>query len=180
MRRRLGDAHVARDDGGVDLVAEHAAHVVNHLVGERRALIVHGEHHTVDKELRVEADPDLLDRAQELRQAFQRKEFALQRHEHGIGRGERIDGEQIERRRTIDEDVGGGSRRILCRQHQRDGVAQPVMPPSGCHRFTLEGHEVDGGRHHRQSRHVGIDPRHGERHLAVQHVRRRVTPLVDA
>src|SRR6476660_6007023 len=48
VRWRLGDPHIARDDGRVDLVAQHAPHVVNHLVGQRRALIVHGEHHPVN------------------------------------------------------------------------------------------------------------------------------------
>src|SRR5215470_9613168 len=59
VRRRLGDSHIARDDGGVDLVAALPPHVGNYLVGQRRALIVHVEHHPVDKKLRVEADPDL-------------------------------------------------------------------------------------------------------------------------
>src|SRR5262249_52912841 len=81
MRRRLGHTHIARDDRGVDLLAEDAAHIVHDLVREAGALIVHGEHDAVDLELGVEADPDLLNRVQELRQSLERKELALQWHE---------------------------------------------------------------------------------------------------
>src|SRR5262245_32135061 len=60
VRRRLGHAHIARNDRGIDLLAEHAADVVHHLVRQAGALVVHGEHDAMDLELRVEADPDLL------------------------------------------------------------------------------------------------------------------------
>ncbi len=46
--RRLGDPHVARNDGVVDLVAHELAHVGDHLVGEIVARVVHGEHDAVD------------------------------------------------------------------------------------------------------------------------------------
>ena len=48
----------------------------------------------------------LLHGLQQLRQAFEREELALQRHQDRIRRGHRIDGEKIERRRTIDQHIG--------------------------------------------------------------------------
>ena len=40
-----------------------------------------------------------------MRQAFQREEFALQRHQQGIGGDHRVDRQQPERGRAIDQDV---------------------------------------------------------------------------
>ena len=54
---------------------------------------------------------DLLDRLQQLAQAFEREELALQRHQHGIGRRHRIQRQQVERRRAVDQHiaVAGGA-----------------------------------------------------------------------
>ena len=41
----------------------------------------------------------------ELRDAFEREVFAVEGNEHGVGGDERIEGEQPERRRRVDEDV---------------------------------------------------------------------------
>ena len=65
-------------------------HIVDHLVRQAGALVVHGQHHAVNLELRVEADPDLFDRTQELRQSLEREELALQRHQHRVGRGQSV------------------------------------------------------------------------------------------
>ena len=47
----------------------------------------------------------LLDRVEKLGQSLQREELALQRHQHGVGGGERVDRQKIERRRAIDEHI---------------------------------------------------------------------------
>ncbi len=52
---------------------------------------------------RIEALLNLLDRLQKLAQPFEREEFALQRHQQRIRRRKRIEREQAERRRAIDE-----------------------------------------------------------------------------
>ena len=51
-------------------------------------------------------DAHQLDGLEQLAQAFQREELALQRHHHRIGGGHGIDGEQVERRRAIDQHIG--------------------------------------------------------------------------
>ena len=127
MRRRFGHPHIARDDGRIDLLAEHAPHVLDHLVRQASALVVHGEHHAVDLELGVEPHPDLLDRAQELGQALEREELALQRHQHGVGSGERVNGQEIERGRAVDENIARGVVGFLCGTHRGEAVAQAIM-----------------------------------------------------
>src|SRR5208282_2286137 len=61
VRRRLGDAHVARDHGLVNLGAEMLAHIGRDHVGQVVALVEHGQHHALDFEARIEAVLDPLD-----------------------------------------------------------------------------------------------------------------------
>ena len=56
------------------------------------------------REARVEPHPDQLDRLHELREALERVVLRLHRHEHAVGRGERVHGERPERRRAVEED----------------------------------------------------------------------------
>ena len=55
VRRRFCNAHVPRDDGVIDLVAEEAAHLGCNFVGELRPAIVHGQNHAMDFERGIEA-----------------------------------------------------------------------------------------------------------------------------
>src|SRR5262245_58986587 len=52
--RRLGDAHVARDHGVVDLAAHELAHVRDDLVRQVVAAVEHGQHDAVDRQVRIE------------------------------------------------------------------------------------------------------------------------------
>ena len=62
----------------------------------------------------------LLDGLEQLRQAFEREELALQRHQDRVRRRHRVDGEQIERRRTVDQHVGEvGRARLPALQRRR-------------------------------------------------------------
>ncbi len=109
---------------------------------------------------RVEGAANLLDRRQELRQAFEGEEFALQRHHHRIGGGERVDGEQIERRRAIDQHIGGGVRIVGARgavASQR--VAQFIGAVGVAGDFQLDPEQVHGRRRDGEARHRG---RHGD------------------
>src|SRR5579872_927342 len=85
MRRGFRNPHIARNDRLIDLLAQEAAHIGNDLRGEIVARVIHGEHDAVDHQARVQGAPHLIDRREELRQAFEREEFALQRHEHAVG-----------------------------------------------------------------------------------------------
>ena len=79
--------------------------VGDHLVRQVVSRVEHRQHDAVDAELGVERGLHLLDGLQKLRQAFEREELALQRHEDGVRRRHRVDGEQVERRRTVDQHV---------------------------------------------------------------------------
>ena len=82
------------------------ADVGDDLVREIVARVEHGQHDAVDRQVRIERRPHLLDGLQQLRQAFEREELALQRHQDRVRRRHRVDGEQVERRRAVDQHVG--------------------------------------------------------------------------
>ena len=96
-------ADIARDRRFEDEPAKTGTDIIGHLIGEAVTPIEHGQGHADDSELGIEALLHPLDRRQQLAEAFERKEFALQRHQERIGRSERIQREQSERRRAIDE-----------------------------------------------------------------------------
>ena len=59
--------------------------------------------HALQLEPRIERALHPLDRAHQLAQPFERIEFALQRHQHRIGGDQRIDRQQVQRRRAVDQ-----------------------------------------------------------------------------
>ena len=131
--------------------------------------------------LRIERGPDLLDRLQELRQALEGEELALQRHQNRVRRRHRVDGDEIERRRAVDQHIGVG-RRPGPSLSARERLAQPVGAVALVRDLELEAGEVDGRRADVQPRHRGRLDRVAHRHLADQDVVGRALPAlaVDA
>ena len=79
----------------------------------------------------IERLAHLLDGLQQLRQTFERKELALQRHQNGVRRRHRVDGQQIERRRTIHQHVGVIWLASAGRVQRRERVAQTERAIAG-------------------------------------------------
>ena len=101
---RLREADIARDDGAKHLVAEVRDELRAHLVGEVVAGVEHGAQHALDRELRIGGHADLFHGGEQRRQPLERVILALHGNEHAVGRDQRVDGEHVERRRTVDED----------------------------------------------------------------------------
>ena len=78
---------------------------VGDLLSEIRALVEHRQQDAFDVERRVERGADAAHRADEIGEPFEREVFAVQRNQHGVGGDERVQRQQAERRRTVDEDV---------------------------------------------------------------------------
>ena len=73
-----------------------AADVPCHLIAKVVALVVHGQQYPVQIEPRIECALHPLDRAHQLAEPFQCIKFALQWHQHRIGRDQRIDRQQVQ------------------------------------------------------------------------------------
>ena len=67
--------------------------------------VVHRQHRALDLESRVEVVGDEADRGQQLTEALEREVLALDRDERRVGRRQRVDRQQPERGRAIDQDV---------------------------------------------------------------------------
>ena len=116
VARRLAQPNVARNDRVEHLLLEELADVARHLLAEIRAFVVHRQQHAFDVERRIERAAHAAHRADELGEPFEREVLAVQRNQHGVGRDQRVQRQQAERRRTVDEDVvelvrGGAQRR---------------------------------------------------------------------
>ena len=106
-------------------------------------------------ELRIEPCPHPFHRRENLAQALEREELALQRHEHRVARGHGVDGQKIERRRTVDEDVGVGGFARLHRQ-RRHRLAQPKVPVGHARDLQLDAEQIERRRHDVEARHRGL------------------------
>ena len=69
----------------------------------REALVVHRREDPDDSDVRIQVLPHDLQRVLQLRETAQREVFGLHRHDHACGCDERVDRQQPERRRRVDE-----------------------------------------------------------------------------
>ena len=100
---------------------------------------------------RIERAADALDRAQQMAETFEGIKLGLQRHENRIGRDQRVDGQNAEGRRAVDENVVPAVPLLL------QSALQPGVPAFGGHQLDLRARQVDGGRHDRHVRHRRLD-----------------------
>ena len=145
----------------IDLVFQMRAHVFLDLRRQIVAPVVHREYDALQFDLRVNSCTDRLDGAHDLAEAFEREKLALQRNDHRIRSGERIDGEKAQRGRAIDQDIArldadGGLAEFL------NGVGEPVMAALGVDQFDFRAGEIDAGGGEQQPRNIGFRHRRFE------------------
>src|SRR5215207_1273110 len=100
---RLAQPHVPRYDRLEHAVSEEGPHLLCHLMGEVGARIEHRQEYPSHLEIRVQLLPYHPDALHELGQAFEGVVLALYRYEHLVRCGQRVERQQIERRRTVEE-----------------------------------------------------------------------------
>ena len=82
-----------------------AAHFAADLGREVRARVVHREEDALDGQFRIQVVANEIDGGDQLGQPLQRVVLTLNRNQHRIGRGQRVDRQEPERRWAIDQDV---------------------------------------------------------------------------
>src|SRR5438046_10389573 len=105
MTGRLGEPHVPRYDSLENLPGEIALDLVPDLERETRPTIEHRQDDSIDPEAGIEPLPNQLHGLEQVSEPLERIELALKRNDHPIGSDQGIDGQEPERRRTIDDDV---------------------------------------------------------------------------
>lgn len=160
----FGEAHVTRDDGAVEGVAEMLLQLRGDIVGQADARIVHGPQQTLDLQRRVEQLADALDAVHQVGQPLQRVVLALHGDDHAVGGGQRVDGEHRQRRRAVDEDV------VVVLADRRQRVAQAIFLHVHFQQHHFRGGQVAVGRQQLVAAVFGELHGLGEVALAGEHV----------
>src|SRR5204863_10101396 len=105
IRRALLQAHALADDGAEDLVDVYYPELLLDVAGERGAIVVHGDDDAEDFELGVRTLAHLFDSLEQIVGAFEREVRRLDWDQQVRRRDQRVDGQQAERRRAVDDDV---------------------------------------------------------------------------
>ena len=96
--------------------------------------------------------------------SFERIELALQRDQHAVRRHHRVERQQGQRRRAVDEN------KVIRQRLLGQRVAQPVFPALQVDELDLGAGQVRAGRHDPHVGHVGGPGGLGDRHLIDQHL----------
>src|SRR4030095_15876857 len=97
--------YISRDYGGHDLVAEVPLGAGPALARKAGSDVIHGENDALDLQVRIEPFPNQADSLDDVGQPLHRVVLALEGNEGGVSRGQGIQGEQTQGRRTIDDHV---------------------------------------------------------------------------
>jgi hypothetical protein len=130
----LGQTDIPRDDGLEYLRPEKAPKIGGHLFRKSRAVVVHREENTLDCERWIDRSADAHERVEQLGDALDGKEFALNRHEHGIAGGKCVESQEIQCRRAVNQYEG-----ILI-AHGFDRFLELIFP-------TLHRHHLNSCAH---------------------------------
>src|SRR5579883_2618326 len=138
--RCLAQAHVAVNNGLEDLFRKVIAHLAHDLAGQPGAGIKHRQHHAGNVESGIQFVLHNLDRVQQMRQALQGQILALDRNDQAVRRHQRVDGQQAQRGRTIDNNVSQRWRIGSMACFKRFSRARaPTSSTSAAARSTVQG-----------------------------------------
>jgi hypothetical protein len=101
VARSFRQPHVSRYDALKYLRSEEAPQVSRNLLGKRRSIIVHRKKNSLDPQCRVNRSAQAHERIEQLGYAFQRQVLALNRDKNRVAGGQRVQSQEIERRRAI-------------------------------------------------------------------------------
>lgn len=151
MAGRLGQTDAARNDGPEDLIFEELAQIGRNLPGEVGAIVVHGEQNPFNLKRMAEGIADAIDGIHQARNTFEGEEFTLDRDENGVGCHERVECEEVERGRAVDEDV------LIIVADAVEMVAQNGFAVVRIDQFEIDSDQVFVGRKEVEAFHLGFD-----------------------
>ena len=171
--RRLGETHVARDGDREHLRPEVLRGLVRHLLREIEPRVVHREKDAIDREGWVEVSLHEFHGIEELRQALERVVLALDRNEHAVGGREHVEGQQAERRGTVDYDV------LILLANVAQRAPHHRLASVLVHELDLGADQILRRRHHVETGEVDvIEARLGEWPTVEQRVIQRMANTI--
>ena len=118
--RRFAETDRSHDLGVKNLGLEGPLEFIHNLAGEPGSGVIKRDKNPQEVQIGVERAPNALNRLRDVREALQSHEFGLDRDQDVLRRRQSIDGEEIEARGRIDDDVGE-----LGSQLGKDGFQAP-------------------------------------------------------
>jgi hypothetical protein len=101
----FGQPDIPGDDAFKYLRSEEAPQVSRYLFGKCRSVIVHCQKNALDAQCRVNRSAQAHERIEQLGHAFQCQVLALNRNQNRVAGGERVQSQEVERRRAIYQNV---------------------------------------------------------------------------
>src|SRR5689334_12573303 len=92
---RLSEADASRNNGSKDFFFEELAEVGLDLAGQVGAVVVHRQEDAFDSQAGIEGLFEAVDCIDELRDAFEGKELALDGDKDGVGGDQGVEGEEV-------------------------------------------------------------------------------------
>ncbi len=122
----FGQADVSRYYGFKDLGPEKPAEVGRNLLRQSGPVVIHCKQNPLDRERRIYRAAQAGERIEQFRDTLKGEELALNGDHHGVGRGKRIQSQDVKGWRTIDnnevvffpERLNNGSKTILSVIHR--------------------------------------------------------------
>src|SRR5580765_734281 len=137
LDRGLRVANGLADPGLEDEIAEVLLEDLQRLARVQRAAVVHGRKDSLDPDVRVQVLANHAQRVLQLHEPAQGEVLALHGDDHA-GRGdERVDRQQSERGRRVDDDE------VVGRQHRRQRLLEGALPADHARQRELGAGEVD-------------------------------------
>src|SRR5579859_5731721 len=137
FHRRLRIAHRLADPRLEDEIAEVLLQDLDRLARVQRAAVEHRRQDPLDRHLRIQVLADHAQRVLELHQAAQRQVLALDRHDDAVRSDQRVDRQQAERRRRVDQDV------VVAALHRQQRPLESALPPDHARQRQLRPRQVD-------------------------------------
>lgn len=149
MAGSFGESDIAGNGSAKEFFPEEFLEVLRDLLRQIGAVVVHGEENAFETEIGVERLCDLVKGAHQLGDALQGEVFCLKRDEEAIGSDERIEGEEVERRRAVEQDE------VVMVADRFQGFAQAELPSLHADEFERGSDEVLAAGNQRKGGKVG-------------------------
>lgn len=144
MTRRLAQADISRDDGLVDPIAKDRANLLDNLFSQIGSVVIHRHHDAADFQLGVQPLTDHFNRLHQLGDSLEGQVFGLDRNQDGVGSSQGVQGQQTQRRGTVDESE------VVELSSRLQQLLQSVLPSVDAHQFNLGAHQIAVRRHQRE------------------------------
>src|SRR5215217_8503011 len=131
--------YVPRDYGVEDAFSEEGTYFVGYLMGQVRAWIEHRQEHPANLETGVQFLPNHPDALHELGEPLEGVVLALYRDENLVSCGQRVEGQEIQGRRTVKQHP------VVRRQFLQSPLELELSRQAG-DQFDFSPDQVDGGR----------------------------------